>query len=217
MATANERTRAELEALRADAVAKRAEAKKLAVETTNLELEVAASERRELVFDSRIIYFTSEVEDIEVAEAVERLLDFRVVSDEPVTIYLNSPGGDVFAGLMLYDLVQEMMAEGIHVTTRVTGYAASMASVLSQAGNTRSISPNSWYMVHEPATLSIGKLGDIKREAQLLERLHDQLCGILAERSNLTKAQIKQRSKDKDWWMSAQEALDLGFFDELRR
>jgi ATP-dependent protease ClpP protease subunit len=71
-------------------------------------------------------------------------------------------------------------------------------------------------MIHEPASFILGKAGDIKREAKLLEELHKQLCAIIAERSTLSAAEVARRSRDKDWWLPAPDAWRLGFFDEVR-
>jgi ATP-dependent Clp endopeptidase proteolytic subunit ClpP len=190
--------------------------KKLLAEAELLRLQQGPERRREAVYDRREVFFNEAVDEDSVEDAIEMLRDYQAESDEPITIFLNSPGGDVFDGLLLFDYVRELRAEsGIEVTTRVKGLAASMGSVLAQAGDHRIVSANSWYMIHEPATLFIGKAGDIKREAKLMEALHKQLCGIIAERSNLTQAEVVRRSTDKDWWIPAAEALSLGFFDEL--
>lgn len=174
------------------------------------ELQARQEARRERAQEARTLYFNAEVDEDEVGIAIEQLHDWELESDEPITIVLNSPGGEVFTGLLLFDTLRSMRSNVVTVTR---GLAASMGSILSQAGDSRLISSHSWFMVHEPATLAWGKMGDIKREAQMLERLHDQLCDILAERSTLSKAAIKARSKDKDWWMDAEQAVELGFFD----
>lgn len=216
MATLSERERLERENLRADTEAKLADVLKLTREAELYSEQAKLERRREKLVDSRTIYLTSDIEELDIERVVEELRDLRNEGNSPITLYLNSPGGDVFQGYMLFDLIDEARKQdGIHFTTRVRGLAASMASVLSQAGDNRVISRNSWYMVHEPSTIMWGKAGDIKREADLMRKLHDQQCAILAERSNLSFREIKRKSQDKDWWMSAKEALEHGFFDTL--
>jgi ATP-dependent Clp endopeptidase proteolytic subunit ClpP len=166
--------------------------------------------------ERRIYDFVGEVDTMEVQAAVDDLNDWCEVSDDPITVRLCSPGGDVFDGLFFFDFLQDVRARGITVTTYAMGYAASMASVLSQAGDVRVIARNAWYMIHEQSTIVLGKAGDIRREAQLMDRLHRQLCWLIAERSRLTADDVRERSTDKDWWMPAEEALEHGFFDELR-
>jgi len=185
------------------------------------ERELAAADarqaaRREKVFDTRTLVFSAEVEEFGVNEQLERLWDLRTASKKPITIILNSPGGDVFDGLLLFDTVRSIREDdGIEFTVKVRGLAASMGSVLSQAGDHRLISRNSWLMLHEPSTITFGKAGDIKREADLMVKLHKQLSAILAERSALTIAEVIRKSTDKDWWLPAAEAHGLGFFDEV--
>jgi ATP-dependent Clp endopeptidase proteolytic subunit ClpP len=188
----------------------------LRAEAELLRLQAGPERRREQVLARREVFFTAEVNEFEVGEALELLRDLAADNLEPIALYLNSPGGDIFDGLLLFDYVQELREEyGIEFTTRVKGLAASMGSVLAQAGDHRTISANSWYMVHEPSTLTWGKAGDIKREAKLLEDVHKQLCAIIAARSTLSAAEVVRRSTDKDWWVPAPEAVRLGFFDEL--
>lgn len=184
--------------------------RQLNAEAALYEAQVKQEERKERGHEARTLFFNADVEGFEIDTAIEQLHDWELEGDEPITVVLNSPGGEVFAGLLLFDTLRKSTANIITVTR---GLAASMGSILSQAGDSRLVSPHSWFMVHEPSSIAWGKAGDIKREAKMLERLHDQLCDILAERSTLSKASIKQRSADKDWWMSAEEALEYGFFD----
>ena len=193
----------------------KAERAKFLVETRNLELDGRALRRAADVFDSRTIVFGSEVDEFNVDSAIDQLRDFRATGFGDITIVLNSPGGDVFDGLLLFDTVQALRNDGIKVTTVVRGLAASMGSILSQAGDKRVISRNSWLMIHEPSTIVWGKMGDIKREADMMVKMHKQLSAVLAERSHLTTADIIRKSKDKDWWMPADEAHAHGFFDEV--
>ena len=205
----------------AERLASLAEAAKYAAETkllgeqylTELEGRIA----RESYSRARRIYdFVGDVEEVPVKDAVDELNDWAMRNKDPITIRLNSPGGTVFDGFALYDFVSLLRKEhGIHVTVHAMGHAASMASVLLQAGDTRLISKNSWFMVHEPASLALGKASAIKDEARLLERIHKQMVGILAERSSLSVVQIRKRCERKDWWLDAGEAVKFGFADRI--
>ena len=199
---------------------KRAEIAKLDAERRVLEEDLEEkrwdkSLRLSVARARRTYDFVADVDEFSIAAAVDELNDWVGQSKEPITLRLCSPGGSVFDGMMLYDFVRELRRDGISVVTYVLGYAASMGAVLSQAGTTRRIAKNAWFMVHEPSTITLGKASSIKDEAKLMERLHDQLVGVVSERSNLTPKQIKARCNRKDWWMSADEALAHGFFDEL--
>ncbi len=205
---------ASIEALAAERDKHAAEARSLTLEADNLQRKMnwdLTHQRERRVYD-----FTGDVSDVSIADAVDEIHDWALFSKDPITLRLNSPGGSVFDGLMLYDFLREVRVQhGIMVITHTLGYAASMASVLSQVGDVRRISRNAWFMVHEPASIALGKASALRDEADLLKKLHKQLVGILAERSNLSPTQIARKCERKDWWMTAEEAANHGFFDEV--
>lgn len=134
---------------------------------------------------------------------------------EPIEITINSPGGSVLDGLALYDTILRLRRKGHHVTTRGTGMIASMATVLMQAGDERILDANSWFMVHEVSARTGGTVSEMEDQAAFVKRLNERLYDILAERSTLSKRQILNRTKKKDDWMSAEEAVKLGFADKV--
>lgn len=134
---------------------------------------------------------------------------------EPIVIRINSPGGDVLDGFALLDTILRLRRNGHHVTTHGLGMIASMATVLMQAGDERVLDKNAWFMIHEVSAGVRGKSSEMEDELKFVKKLQDRLLDILAERSTLTKAQIKRRWTKKDDWMSADEALKLGFVDRV--
>jgi ATP-dependent Clp protease protease subunit len=133
-----------------------------------------------------------------------------------LTIMLNSPGGSVKDGFGLYDYIK-YVSKTHPVKIKVFGGAESMAAVLLQAGTQRSIQPNAFLMVHETQldsdegfTFSSSEWGDVNKR---LREVNDRLYGILAERSKLSKSQIKARCNRKNAWIDADEALKLGLVD----
>jgi ATP-dependent protease ClpP protease subunit len=90
-----------------------------------------------------------------------------------------------------------------------------MGGILLQAGDERVIGKNAHLMIHEISAGAVGKLSEIEDEAKFCAMLSDRLVDILAERSTLTPTQIKRRWKRKDWWLSAEEAVELGFADRI--
>lgn len=199
----------------------KAERVKFLVETALLKEQLAEAEQNRAVRDSladqrRIYDFVGEVEQVKVGSAVDDLNDWVMRSTEPIVLRLNSPGGDAFDGIMLYDFIRELQSQhGVAVLTHGIGLQASMGSILMQAGSYRLLSRNSWFMVHEPSSVAFGKAGDIKVEADMMRKLHRQLCGILAERSSLTLSALLKRCAGKDWWLTAEEAVKFGFADEV--
>lgn len=135
--------------------------------------------------------------------------------ESDITIVFNSPGGDVFDGLALYDYIQELRGAGHYVTTAARGMAASMGGILLQAGDNRVMGANAYLMIHEISTLGLGKVSDIEDELELCKRLQKRLLGILAERSTMTVREIERKWRKTDWWLSAHDALDLKFADAI--
>ena len=134
-------------------------------------------------------------------------LDFEIV--------LNSPGGDVLHGLALFDDLIALKEQGHKITVTVRGVAASMGGILLQAGTERVIGKNAHILIHEISTGAVGKLSEIEDEAKFCEQLSKQLLDILADRSTMTAAQIKRRWRKYDWWLTAEEAVELGFADRI--
>lgn len=135
--------------------------------------------------------------------------------DEPITITLHSPGGNVVDGLHLYDFVQTLKQRGHHVTTRAYGMAASMGAVLLQAGDVRIMAPNTFLMLHEVSSGTRGKVSSQEEQIAFSKRLQAKCLVILAERSIFSPKQVETRWKKTDWWLDADEALKSGFIDEV--
>lgn len=140
----------------------------------------------------------------------------RQFPGQEVTLVFNSPGGSVIDGLALFDFLQELQAGGTPLTTVTLGMAASMGGILLQAGGKRVMGRHAWLLIHEISSMTGGKASDIEDEIAFIKRLQGQSLDILASRSTLTAKQIAARWKRKDWWLSADEAVALGFADEVR-
>jgi ATP-dependent Clp endopeptidase proteolytic subunit ClpP len=134
---------------------------------------------------------------------------------KPMTIVLNSPGGSVIAGLALYDYILKLRADGHHVTVVCLGMAASMGGILLQSGDKRVVGKYSQVLIHEVASGTSGKIWAQDDALTFSKSLWTQLSEILAERSSLTAAQIRARALRKDWWLTSDEAIELGFADEV--
>ena len=132
-----------------------------------------------------------------------------------LVLSINSGGGSVFDGLDLFGYIREVSDSGHKVTTVASGYCASMAGVLVQAGDVRQIRKDSYIHLHEAASMGQGKASELSDQAQLLERLTKQLLQIYADRSVLTYDEIFEKVNRQEWWLSAREALEVGFVDEI--
>jgi ATP-dependent Clp protease protease subunit len=162
----------------------------------------------------RIIFLGTEVNDYtaNVIQAQLLYLD-SVDSDRDINIYLNTPGGSVYAGLGIYDTMQFI---GSRVSTICTGMAASMGAVLLVAGEKgmRAALPHSRVMIHQPLGGIQGQASDIEITAREILKLKDELYQIIADHSGQTMDKIRQDA-DRDYWMTANEALDYGMIDKV--
>jgi len=162
----------------------------------------------------RIIFLGTEINDYtaNVIQAQLLYLD-SVDSDKDIHIYLNTPGGSVYAGMGIYDTMQFVRSK---VATICTGMAASMGAVLLAAGEKgmRAALPHSRVMIHQPMGGTRGQASDIEIEAREILRLKDELYQILADHSGQTMERIRQDA-DRDYWMKAEEAQAYGMIDKV--
>ena len=162
----------------------------------------------------RIIFLGTEVNDYtaNVIQAQLLYLD-SVDSERDINIYLNTPGGSVYAGLGIYDTMQFISSR---VATICTGMAASMGAVLLVAGEKgmRAALPHSRVMIHQPLGGIQGQASDIEITAGEILKLKDELYQIISDHSGQTMEKIRQDA-DRDYWMKAQEALEYGMIDKV--
>ena len=162
----------------------------------------------------RIIFLGTEVNDYtaNVIQAQLLYLD-SVDSDRDISIYLNTPGGSVYAGLGIYDTMQFVKSK---VATICTGMAASMGAVLLVAGEKgmRAALPHSRVMIHQPLGGIQGQASDIEITAREILKLKDELYQIISDHSGQTMDKIRQDA-DRDYWMTAKEALEYGMIDKV--
>ena len=162
----------------------------------------------------RVIFLGTEVNDYtaNVIQAQLLYLD-SVDSERDIHLYLNTPGGSVYAGLGIYDTMQFVQAK---VATICTGLAASMGAVLLVAGEKgmRAALPHSRVMIHQPLGGIQGQASDIEITAKEILKLKDELYQIISDHSGKAMEQIR-KDADRDHWMTAQEALEYGMIDRV--
>jgi ATP-dependent Clp protease protease subunit len=164
----------------------------------------------------RIIFMGTGIND-QVANIVQAQLLFLESADasKDIQIYINSPGGSVYAGLGIYDTMQFIKPD---VATICTGIAASMAAVLLCAGEAgkRSGLPHSRVMIHQPLSGAQGQASDIEIAAKEVLKIKDELYEIISKHSGQTFEKVYDDS-DRDYWMKAEEAKEYGMIDEVLR
>ncbi len=162
----------------------------------------------------RVIFLGTEVNDYtaNVIQAQLLYLD-SVDSERDIHLYLNTPGGSVYAGLGIYDTMQFV---GAKVATICTGLAASMGAVLLVAGEKgmRAALPHSRVMIHQPLGGIQGQASDIEITAKEILKLKDELYQIISDHSGKSIDRIRQDA-DRDHWMTAKEALEYGMIDRV--
>lgn len=162
----------------------------------------------------RIIFLGMPVDDY-VANVIQAQLLYLDSADpgKDISIYINSPGGSVYAGLGIYDTMQFISSK---VATICTGMAASMAAVLLVAGSEgkRSALKHSRIMIHQPMGGAQGQASDIEITAREIQKLKKELYTIIADHSGNTYERIEKDS-DRDYWMTAAEAKEYGMVDEV--
>ena len=168
----------------------------------------------ERLFRERIIFLSEEVDD-GIANAIVAYMLYLDSEDQskPIYLYINSPGGSVTAGMAIYDTMQYIKSE---VITICVGLAASMGAFLLSAGEKgkRLALPHARIMIHQPLGGSRGQASDIEIEAKEILRIRGVLDSILAERTGKDLDTI-QSDTDRDYFMSAQEAMEYGLVDQV--
>ena len=178
------------------------------------QLNVAQMDVFSRLMMDRIIFLGTDVNDYS-ANVIQAQLLFLDSADpgKDVSIYINSPGGSVYAGLGIYDTMQYIQSD---VSTICTGIAASMAAVLLVSGQKgkRFALKHSRIMIHQPMGGAQGQASDIEITAREIQKLKKELYEIIAEHSGQPFEKV-ERDSDRDYWMTSQEAKDYGMIDDV--
>ena len=166
------------------------------------------------LLEDRIIFLTGEIND-DTANTVIAQLIYLEGKDpkKDISMYINSPGGSVTAGLAIYDTMQYVKCD---VSTICVGMAASMASILLSGGakGKRMALKNSQVLIHQPLGGTQGQATDIKIYAENILKARENLCGILAENTNQPLDKVL-KDCERDNYMSSKEALEYGLIDKI--
>jgi ATP-dependent Clp protease protease subunit len=179
---------------------------------------VKAILRKETSDRLRDVYLIGDIEKDLARGVIERMREMANDSSRPITLYINSAGGNVTDGLALHDSIRQLVAQGIEVTIVVQGMAYSMGSVVLQAASPgrRLALPHSWIMIHEPAKWAGWQ--STSAAAQHLDRLkqmQSQIYELLARRSGRPLKQIIRDTKRTDFYLDAKKALEYGLIDAV--
>ena len=128
-----------------------------------------------------------------------------------ITLWINSPGGDVFAASQIYNMLMDYKG---NVTVKIDGLAASAASVIAMAGIRVLMSPVSQIMVHNPMTVAIGNAEEMSKAIDMLSEIKESIINAYEIKTNLSRDEIS-KMMDSECWMNAKKAVELGFADEI--
>ena len=169
----------------------------------------------DMMLKNREIFLTSAINDQSAVDTIKQLMYLDHKSADPVTIYINSPGGSVISGMAIYDYIRLMRSP---VTTVCVGTAASMGAILFLSGSRRMMLPHSKVMIHDPYVGGTAMAG--QKPLELKEKLNDlmetrkMLAEVIVEQTGMSKRQVLNFTK-KDTFFDAKEALKVGIATEI--
>ena len=164
--------------------------------------------------ETRTLFLNGEISDEtwygdEVTPALFR--DELNAGTGDITVWINSPGGDVFAAAQIYNMLMDYSG---NVTVKIDGLAASAASVIAMAGTTVLMSPVAMMMIHNPATIAIGDAREMKKAIDMLSEVKESIMNAYEIKTNLSRARISHLM-DAESWFNATKAVELGFADGI--
>lgn len=128
-----------------------------------------------------------------------------------ITVWINSPGGDVFAAAQIYNMLRDYKGA---VTVKIDGLAASAASVIAMAGDTVLVSPVAMMMIHNPATIAMGDARDMEKAISMLNEVKESILNAYEAKSGLSRSRLSHMMDDETWF-NAKKAVQLGFADKI--
>lgn len=128
-----------------------------------------------------------------------------------ITVWINSPGGDVFAAAQIYNMLRDYNGS---VTVKIDGLAASAASVIAVAGDTVLMSPVAMMMIHNPATCAMGTVGDMEKAISMLNEVKESILNAYEDKTGIRRSKLSKMMDDETWF-NAKKAVELGFADKI--
>lgn len=218
--------RAEAEAAKftSEAGKARAEAREAVAKAREAELKAAKAEdddaaRRAGDEFHHVYRFLDQVSADSAKKCMSKLTEWhRLDPGCPIEIIFDSPGGAVFPGLALFDHIRQLSEAGHEITTGATGITASMAGILTQAGDTRWMTAEGWFLIHRVSFMTMGATYEVEDRVEHVKRIEKRVIEIFTSRSDgkLTSQKIKRNWDRKDWWLDSDQCLEFGIVDEIR-
>lgn len=164
-----------------------------------------------------VVILNGEIKEEVVNRICKQIVFLGYVADKkkPITVVLNSVGGEVFLGLLIYNSIEDLKKKGYKIIVEVRGLAASMGCIILQAGTIRRANKYSRLLIHEITSYTYGKASEVKEAAEETLKVNAMLREIIAERSGKSPEEIEKQWHKTDLWLSAEEAKVFGLVDEV--
>lgn len=147
---------------------------------------------------------------------IARTLEYlATINSKPIHVIINCEGGEIYAGLMIYDSIRKIISKGIEVICEARGLAASMGCIILQAGSKRLSTKHSRFLLHETRSITFGKTSEQEEQVKELAKLNKMINEIISEKTGKSVDEVEKLCKKKDVWFSAEEAKDFGLLDEI--
>jgi len=180
------------------------------IEKSNLDEKLEAK-----LLEAGIVIIHGELTHELCEKTCKRLLYLKTKHPEQVTVILNSVGGQIFDSLLVYETIVDLVKSGIKVIVEARGLAASMAVIILQAGSERVASRYTRFLLHEASASAAGEASKLKDESEELDRLNTMLDSIIVQRSKISFQKLRKKTKRREWWLTAEEALKYGLIDRI--
>lgn len=145
----------------------------------------------------------------------KQLLFLSFKQAEKIYVILNSVGGEVYHGLLIFNTLEDLKKKGMHITVEARGLCASMGVLILMGGTERIASKYTRFLLHETSSFSYGKVSELKEGVEELEKLNLMLDEILVDRTKLSLKQLQKMTKKREWWLSTEEALKYGIIKRI--
>lgn len=169
----------------------------------------------ELLLENGIIVLHGELTEECCRNICKQLLYLKLKGLKKINIILNSIGGEVYHALLVFNTLESLKKEGMEIRVEARGLCASMGVWILMGGTKRVASKYTRFLLHETSSFTYGKVSEMKEGVEELERLNRMLDEILAERTKLTLDLIEKNTRKREWWLSAEEALQYGLIEEI--
>lgn len=145
----------------------------------------------------------------------KKLLYLHFKKAKTVHVILNSIGGEVYHGLLIFNTLEDLKKKKMKIVVEARGLCASMGVWVLMGGSERTASKYTRFLLHETSSFTYGKVSEMKEGVQELERLNAMLDEIVTSRTTITSVKLQQKTKKREWWLSAEEALRYGLIEKI--